>query len=73
MVLSFDEVTNACIDLVTIEGRLFTLLNSTPFRALVEPIFSGETIHLLHLYFSLSEFCCLIEISRFRNERYQFT
>ncbi|KAK9306673.1 hypothetical protein QLX08_002748 [Tetragonisca angustula] len=48
MVLSIDEVTNACIDLVTIEGRLFTLLNSTPFRALVEPIFSGLGMNVIN-------------------------
>ena len=41
-------ITDCCVNLVTKEGRPFTLLDSKAFRAIVEPIFKGLNVGIIN-------------------------
>ncbi|KMQ86417.1 hypothetical protein RF55_14593 [Lasius niger] len=46
--VSEEEVTDACIDLITVEGRPLTFLDSSAFRTFSEPIFNGLKMTMIN-------------------------
>lgn len=52
--VSEEEVTDACIDLITVEGRPLTFLDSSAFRIFSEPIFNGLKMTMINSHSVLS-------------------
>ena len=46
--MSSNELIGSCIDLVTRDGRSFSLLDASPFRTITGPLFKGLGIPVIN-------------------------